>query len=84
MRQSLGGFALFSRRGFMTDRRNHIDTTDPAAAPAWADLWHLRFVLMPRRSITGKLVRGMVWRRRDGHRWIYKRFTEFDERGNSS
>ena len=69
----------------MTHRRNHnqIDATDNAAVPAWAELWHLRFVLMPRRSITGKLVGGLVWRRRDGHRWIYKRFTEFDERGSA-
>jgi hypothetical protein len=40
----------------------------------WQELWHVWFVLMPRRSITGKLVRGKVWRRRDGRRWIYKRF----------
>ena len=68
----------------MTDRHDQIDTTDKVATSAWAELWHLRFVLMPRRSITGKLVRGLVWRRRDGRRWIYKRFTEFDERGNTS
>jgi hypothetical protein len=40
----------------------------------WQELWHVWFVVMPRRSITGKLVRGKVWRRRDGRRWIYKRF----------
>jgi hypothetical protein len=68
----------------MIDQRNQTDATDHAAVPAWAELWHLRFVLMPRRSISGKLVRGLVWRRRTGRRWIYKRFTEFDERGNSS
>jgi hypothetical protein len=68
----------------MKDRHSQIDTTDNAKVPAWADLWHLRFVLMPRRSISGKLVRGLVWRRYNGRRWIYKRFTEFDERGNSS
>ena len=68
----------------MTDRHSQIDATDNAAKPAWTELWHLRFVLMPRRSITGKLVRGLVWRRYNGGRWIYKRFTEFDEHGNSS
>ena len=68
----------------MTDRHDQIDTTGEVATSAWAESWHLRFVLMPRRSITGKLVRGLIWRRRDGRRWIYKRFTEFDERGNSS
>jgi len=29
---------------------------------------------MPRRSITGRLVRGQVWRRHDGRRWLYKKF----------
>jgi hypothetical protein len=29
---------------------------------------------MPRRSITGRLVRGQVWRRYDGRRWQYKKF----------
>jgi hypothetical protein len=36
--------------------------------------WHLRTVIIPRRSITGRLVRGQVWRRHDGRKWIYKRF----------
>jgi hypothetical protein len=36
--------------------------------------WHLRRVIMPRRSITGRLVRGQVWRRHDGRRWLYKKF----------
>ena len=67
-----------------SEQRSHADARDCAAVPAWAKLWHLRFVMMPRRSISGKLVRGLVWRRYNGRRWIYKRFTEFDERGNSS
>jgi hypothetical protein len=33
--------------------------------------------IVPRRSITGRLVFGPVWRRRDGRRWIYKKFTEY-------
>jgi hypothetical protein len=36
--------------------------------------WHLRRVIMPRRSITGRLVHGQVWRRHDGRRWLYKKF----------
>ena len=68
----------------ISEQHSHADASDNAAVPAWAELWHLRFVLMPRRSIAGKLVRGLVWRRYNGRRWIYKRFTEFDERGNSS
>jgi hypothetical protein len=55
--------------------------TDPWAAgsrPAWANVWHLWRVVLPRRTITGKLVQGKVWRRHDGRRWIYKRFVEYD------
>ncbi|MCA1454414.1 hypothetical protein I6F35_14475 [Bradyrhizobium sp. BRP22] len=48
------------------------------AKPSWTKLWHLWTVIVPRRSITGKLVRGRVWRRHDGHKWLYKRFCEFD------
>jgi hypothetical protein len=38
--------------------------------------WHLWTVLIPRRTITGRLVRGKVWRRRDGRHWIYKKYFE--------
>ncbi|MDI1262125.1 MAG: hypothetical protein PS018_02565 [bacterium] len=41
---------------------------------AWSEVWHLWRVVIPRRSITGRLLVGQVWRRRDGRRWIYKRF----------
>ncbi len=34
-------------------------------ASAWAEVWHLSKVIIPRRSITGRLVRGQVWRRHD-------------------
>jgi hypothetical protein len=48
--------------------------------PAWAEVWHLWNILIPRRSITGRLVTGQVWRRRhDGRRWIYKKFIEYSE-----
>jgi len=47
--------------------------------PPWAQAWHLWNVLFPRRSITGKLLLGRVWRRHDGRHWIYKRFVEFDD-----
>ena len=45
--------------------------------PAWAEVWHLWRVILPKRSITGRLVRGQVWRRHDGRRWIYKKFSEY-------
>jgi hypothetical protein len=45
--------------------------------PAWAEVWHLWNVILPRRSITGRLLTGQVWRRHDGRRWIYKKFSEY-------
>jgi hypothetical protein len=45
--------------------------------PAWAEVWHLWKIIVPRRSITGRLLTGQVWRRHDGRRWIYKKFTEY-------
>lgn len=47
--------------------------------PAWAEVWHLWTVVIPRRTITGRLVRGQVWRRHDGRRWIYKKFIEYND-----
>jgi hypothetical protein len=47
--------------------------------PAWAEVWHIWSVVVPRRSITGRLVYGRVWRRRDGRHWIYKKFVEYVE-----
>jgi hypothetical protein len=44
---------------------------------SWADSWHLWKVIFPRRSITGRLVWGTVWRRRNGRRWCYKKFVEY-------
>jgi hypothetical protein len=40
--------------------------------PATTRAWHLRTVIIPRR--TGRLVRGQVWRRHDGRHWLYKKF----------
>jgi hypothetical protein len=47
-----------------------------------ADAWHLWKVIIPRRSIAGRLVWGMVWRRNRGGRWIYKRFVEYSDGGD--
>jgi hypothetical protein len=47
--------------------------------PAWTEVWHLWKIIIPRRSITGRLLTGQVWRRYDGRRWIYKRFTEYTD-----
>jgi hypothetical protein len=44
---------------------NHT-VTDFNPQPAWAEAWRLWTVFFPRRSITGRLVDGQVWRRHDG------------------
>ena len=44
-----------------------------------SDGWHLWRVIMPRRSISGRLVWGMVWRRTRGGRWVYKKFVEYSD-----
>jgi hypothetical protein len=41
--------------------------------PATTRAWHLHTVIIPRRTITGRLVCGQVWRRYDGRRWLYKK-----------
>jgi hypothetical protein len=45
----------------------------------WTEVWHLWTVILPRRSINGQLVCGKVWRRHDGRRWIYRKFTEYGD-----
>ena len=51
----------------------------------WSDAWHLWRIIIPRRSITGRLVWGMVWRRNRGGRWVYKKFVEYsDDRDQKS
>jgi len=60
---------------------NHFEMLNGSARPAWAQVWHLWTVIIPRRSITGRLVVGRVWRRHDGRYWIYKRFVEYTNDG---
>jgi hypothetical protein len=59
------------------ESRNSFRMAGPNPKPGRAEVWHLWTVLVPRRSITGQLLMGQVWRRRDGRRWIYKEFTEY-------
>jgi hypothetical protein len=61
----------------VTNDRTSLQMLSLTAKPAWAEVWHLWTVVIPRRSITGRLLVGRVWRRHDGRRWIYKRFTEY-------
>jgi hypothetical protein len=61
------------------------DTTIPTDAsvtsgttPGWTGFWHLWWVAVPRRSMTGRLVRGHVWRRHDGRKWTYMKIRSAD------
>lgn len=47
----------------------------PKPRPPYEEVWHLWTVLVPRRSITGRLLWGTVLRRRDDGRWIYRQYT---------
>jgi len=68
----------------MTDSR-HIDvSTGSYPGHPRADVWHLWRVFIPRRSIAGHLVWGMVWRRSNGRRWAYKKFVEYSENDDGS
>jgi hypothetical protein len=46
----------------------------PEPRPPFEEVWHLWTVLIPRRSITGRLLWGTVLRRRDDGQWIYKQY----------
>jgi hypothetical protein len=60
----------------IADNQDHPQILSASAKPAWAEVWHLWTIIIPRRSIAGRLLFGQVWRRHDGRRWIYKKFTE--------
>jgi hypothetical protein len=74
---TLGGFC-FPRGQMMISSDNFVDRALPPRT-AWTEVWHLWTVVVPRRSITGRLVYGRVWRRRDGRHWIYKKFVEYEK-----
>jgi hypothetical protein len=48
----------------------------PKQRPPYEEVWHLWMIIIPRRSITDRLVWGTVLRRRDDGRWIYKEYSE--------
>jgi hypothetical protein len=72
----LGGF-VFLKSSPMIANSDNLTVPNLSPRPAWAQVWHLWTVIFPRRSITGRLVYGKVWRRHDGRHWKYKKFTEF-------
>jgi hypothetical protein len=58
-----------------TDHTDVAESCEPhklRSKPAWAYVWHVWKVIIPRRSITGALVYGQVLRRHNGRRWIYQ------------
>jgi hypothetical protein len=65
----------------MITRRNDSLSLKLVSRPSWTEVWHLWMVIVPRRSITGRLLYGKVWRRHDGRRWIYKKFVEYNDCG---
>jgi hypothetical protein len=50
----------------------------PRQRPPYEEVWHLWTVIVPRRSITGRLLWGTVLRRRDDGRWIYRKYIGID------
>lgn len=61
----------------IAESQEHFRILKLRKRPEWAAAWHLWPILIPRRSISGRLVRGQVWRRHDGRKWIYKAFVEY-------
>ena len=61
----------------MTNSRNIDSSVGVGREQARPNSWHLWRVLIPRRSITGRLVCGAVWRRDRGGHWEYKKVTEY-------
>jgi hypothetical protein len=57
-----------------------IETIEPNdTAPAWARVWHVWTLILPRRTIDGGIAWGRVWRRHDGRRWRYKSLVATDD-----
>jgi hypothetical protein len=63
----------------MTNIHHLLQRSNPGRHRAWADVWHSWMIIIPRRSITGRLLWGKVWRRYDGRHWIYKKHVEYAE-----
>ena len=71
--------ACLSENQMLAESRERFRILGLSPKPAWAEVWHLWTVIVPRRSITGRLLTGQVWRRHDGRRWIYKKFIEYKD-----
>ena len=51
----------------------------PKPRPSYVEAWHLWTAIIPRRSITGRLLWGTVLRRWNNSRWIYKKYAKSEE-----
>lgn len=60
----------------LANRHDTFRILAPKQRPPYQEVWHLWTVLIPRRSITGRLLWGTVLRRRDDGQWIYKKYAE--------
>ena len=65
----MAGFSRFGGRAAINIRMLGLNQRSSRATT-----WHLCRVIVPRRTITGRLARGKVWRRHDGRHWLYKKF----------
>jgi hypothetical protein len=74
--------ASFGYRGSLMANSSETDSAARSDVRQRSDAWHLWRVIMPRRSIAGRLVWGMVWRRNRGGRWEYKKFVEYSDDGD--
>jgi hypothetical protein len=69
---------LYFDQGYHSSLAIKVWMLGPKQRPPYEEVWHLRTVIIPRRSITGHLLWGTVLRRRDGSQWIYKKYVEGD------
>jgi hypothetical protein len=64
-----GGFPV-RNSGMKADRLSDDSRAHAWTRPAMTSTWRLSTVIIPRRSITGRLVRGQAWRGHDGRHWL--------------
>ena len=60
----------------VVNNQDFLRTLGPKPSVPYDQVWHVWTVTIPRLSITGRLVWGTVFRRRDNGRWIYKKYIE--------
>jgi hypothetical protein len=70
------------RRSLMANSSETHSAVGSDLGQPWSDAWHLWRIIIPRRSIAGRLVWGMVCRRNRGGRWVYKKFIKYSDDGD--